>query len=94
MCALSSAPSASADAAVTLTLAGDDHVIRAAAYFFRLYGAPCQQLERPNRGRTLLTGDALQVAGWYRTCQQAGLPVRVQVNPDGKNDPVNGNQEP
>lgn len=93
VCVLASAPSAIADAAVTVTLAGEDHVIRSAAYVIRLDGAPCLQLERPDGGRTLLTGDALQVAGWYRTCQQAGLPVRVQVNPDGKNDPRNGDQK-
>ena len=94
VCVLASAPSAMEDAAVTMTLAGEDHVIRAVAYVIRLDSTPCLQLERPDGGRTLLTGDALQVAEWYLTCQQAGLPVRVQVNPDGINGPVNGDQKP
>lgn len=94
VCVLASAPSAMEDAAVTVPLAGEDHVIRAVAYVIRLDSTPCLQLERPDGGRTLLTGDALQVAEWYLTCQQAGLPVRVQVNPDGINGHVNGDQKP
>ncbi|WP_210524017.1 hypothetical protein [Pantoea ananatis] len=91
ICILASAPAADAGMQpVTVTLEGEDHVIRAAAYVIRLDGSLCLQLERSGGGRRLLTGDALQVAEWYRICQQAGLPVRVQVNPDTTDRPGDG----
>ncbi|HBW0959797.1 TPA: hypothetical protein MED93_005039 [Klebsiella pneumoniae] len=45
-----------------------------------LYGTTCLQLKDAGGIRRIKEGDPLQVASWYQTCFDAGLPVIVQVN--------------
>ncbi|MEQ9971410.1 hypothetical protein ABRP72_19790 [Pectobacterium carotovorum] len=51
-------------------------------FVVRLDGSTCLQLWHANGPRTVLEGDALQVATWYQACFAAGLPVQCQVNQD------------
>ncbi|MDX6917788.1 hypothetical protein R9X49_22080 [Pectobacterium carotovorum] len=51
-------------------------------FVVRLDGRTCLQLWHANGRRTVLEGDALQVATWYQACFAAGLPVQCQVNQD------------
>ncbi|MDU4171992.1 MAG: hypothetical protein E7H99_20045 [Citrobacter freundii] len=55
-------------------------VRREAAYVIRLDGTTCLQLTDAGGIRRIKEGDPLQVASWYQTCFDAGLPVTVQVN--------------
>jgi hypothetical protein len=45
----------------------------------RLDGTTCLQLTDAG-GIRRIKGRSLQVASWYQTCFDAGLPVTVQVN--------------
>ncbi|AZS59317.1 MULTISPECIES: hypothetical protein [Pectobacterium] len=51
-------------------------------FVVQLDGSTCLQLWHANGPRTVLEGDALQVASWYQACFAAGLPVQCQVNQD------------
>lgn len=79
---LASLPGSLADGEYRLRLDGQDFMARGAAYVLRLDGTTCLQLDLRDGARKTLPGDALQVADWYQACLRAGLPVRVQVNPD------------
>ncbi|MDR7345351.1 hypothetical protein J2X14_003798 [Pantoea alhagi] len=79
---LASLPGNAADGEYGLRLDGQDFVARGAAYVVRLDGTTCLLLNLQDGATKTLSGDALQVADWYQACLHAGLPVRVQVNPD------------
>ncbi|MFJ5375236.1 hypothetical protein ACIPTP_22175 [Pectobacterium versatile] len=49
-------------------------------FVVRLDGSTCLQLWHANGHRTVIEGDALQVAMAYQACHDAGMPVQVQVN--------------
>ena len=66
--------------AVELQLDDGHYTIREAAYVIRLDGTTCLQLKDAGGIRRIKEGDPLQVASWYQTCFDAGLPVTVQVN--------------
>ncbi|HCT9972032.1 TPA: hypothetical protein OUD80_003531 [Klebsiella variicola] len=66
--------------AVELQLDDGYYTIREAAYVIRLDGTTCLQLKDAGGIRRIKEGDPLQVASWYQTCFDAGLPVIVQVN--------------
>ncbi|VAR41974.1 Uncharacterised protein [Klebsiella pneumoniae] len=66
--------------AVELQLDDGHYTIREAAYVIRLDGTTCLQLTDAGGIRRIKEGDPLQVASWYQTCFDAGLPVTVQVN--------------
>lgn len=84
---LASLPGSAADEEFSLRLNGQNFMARGAAYVMRLDGSTCLQLDLQGGVRTVLKGDALQVADWYRACASAGLPVRVQINEDGGHQP-------
>lgn len=79
---LASRPGSAAEKNISVRLGGLDYVATGAAYVVRIVGSSCLQLELPGDVRKTLEGDALQLADWYESCVRAGLPVRVQVNPD------------
>ena len=57
---------------------GDGHYsLREAAYVIRLDGTTCLQLTDASGIRRIKEGDPLQVASWYQTCFDAGLPVTI-----------------
>ncbi len=66
--------------AVELQLGDGRPPLREAAYVIRLDGTTCLQLTDAGGIRRIKEGDPLQVASWYQTCFDAGLPVTVQVN--------------
>ena len=66
--------------AVELQLDDGHYTLREAAYVIRLDGTTCLQLTDAGGIRRIKEGDPLQVASWYQTCFDAGLPVIVQVN--------------
>ncbi|HGI8395840.1 TPA: hypothetical protein ACJVFK_005526, partial [Klebsiella pneumoniae] len=66
--------------AVALQLDDDHYTIREAAYVIRPDGSTCLQLTDAGGIRRIKEGDPLQVASWYQTCFDAGLPVTIQVN--------------
>lgn len=49
-------------------------------FVVRLDGTTCLQLWSVDGRCTRLEGDALDVATWYQSCYDAGLPGHVQVN--------------
>ena len=63
-----------------LQLDDGHYTSREAAYVIRLDGTTCLQLTDAGGIRRIKEGDPLQVASWYQTCFDAGLPVTVQVN--------------
>ncbi|MFU2234593.1 hypothetical protein ACM56N_27635, partial [Klebsiella sp. BA397-4A_EMB] len=71
---------AAAGDAVALQLGDGHYTIREAAYVIRPDGSTCLQLTDAGGIRRIKEGDPLQVASWYQTCFDAGLPVIVQVN--------------
>ena len=66
--------------AVELQLGDDHYTLREAAYVIRLNGTTCLQLTDAGGIRGIKEGDPLQVADWYQSCFDAGLPVAIQVN--------------
>ena len=66
--------------AVELQRGDGRYFVREADYVIRLDGTTCLQLTDARGIRRIKEGDPLQVATWYQTCFDAGLPVIVQVN--------------
>ncbi|HBY1517151.1 TPA: hypothetical protein MIQ52_004324 [Klebsiella aerogenes] len=60
-----------------LPLDDGHYTIRETAYVIRL---DCLQLTDDGGIRQTKEGDLVQVASWYQTCFDAGLPVTIQVN--------------
>lgn len=60
-----------------LQLGGDHYTLREAAYVIRLNDTTCLQLADAGDIRRIKKGDPLQVADWYQTCFDAGLPVTI-----------------
>ena len=66
--------------AVEVFLGDSLHRICQAAYVIRLDGSTCLQVTNAGGIRQIMEGDPLQVADWYQTCYDAGLPVHIQIN--------------
>lgn len=85
---LASLPGSAAEKGISLRLGDLDYQATGAAFVVRMDGSACLQLELPGDVRKTLEGDALQVADWYQSCVRAGLPARIQVNPDAPRTPA------
>ncbi|MBK0004241.1 hypothetical protein [Erwinia sp. S38] len=63
-----------------IMLDGREYAVWRGDFVVRLDGTTCLQLWHRDGRRTVFNGDPVQVAEWYQTCFEAGLPVRCQVN--------------
>lgn len=79
---LASLPGNATEKGISIRLGGLEYKACATAYVVRIDGTTCLQLELPGGISKMLAGDALEVADWYQSCVRAGLPARIQVNPD------------
>lgn len=65
---------------IEVDIRGRPYTANRAAFVIRPDGSASLALWSKNSGQAWLNGDAVQVAEWYQTCYDAGLPVNVQVN--------------
>jgi len=65
---------------VEVDIRGRPYTANRAMFVIRPDGSFSLALWSKNSGQAWLNGDAVQVAEWYQTCYDAGLPVNVQVN--------------
>lgn len=69
-----------ANAPVPVALDGHDYDVIRGDFVVHLNGATVLRLTLAGGRWVYLDGDALQVAGWYHQCLNAGVSVGVQVN--------------
>jgi DNA-binding MarR family transcriptional regulator len=65
---------------IEVDIRGRLYTANRAAFVIRPDGSASLALWSKNSGQAWLNGDVVQVAEWYQTCYDAGLPVNVQVN--------------